>query len=247
MTLKGRHAIVTGGGTGVGAEIAKALKQEGAAVTILGRREGPLKEQGLPWQTCDVTDHGSVEKAVAAARSEQGPVSIVVANAGAAASYPFERMTPADFEALLAVNLVGVANTWRAVLPDMKESGWGRMIAVASIAGLKGFNYISGYCAAKHGVVGMTKALSIELAQAGITVNAVCPGYINTPMLDRAVENVMEKTGMTEDEAMTMFAGQSPQNRLIEVDEVASAVLWLCSEAAKSVTGHALAISGGEV
>ena len=247
MTLEGKHIVVTGGGTGVGAETARIFTEAGAMVTIMGRREAPLKEQGLPYQLCDVTDPDAVARAFADARGGQGAIAGVVANAGAAESAPFAKMTATQLRAMLAVNLIGVSNVWQAALPEMKAAGWGRMIAIASTAGLKGYPYVAAYCAAKHGVIGLTRALSLELATTGITVNAICPGFIETPMLDRSVANIVEKTGMSEDEARASLSKGNPQKRLIRTDEVAKTALWLCSEAARSINGHALSISGGEI
>ncbi len=247
MTLSGKHVVVTGGGTGVGAETARQFAEAGAKVTIMGRSEDPLKAQGLPWQTCDVTDPASVETAFAAARAEQGPVSVVVANAGAAKSVPFSKMSPQDLDNMLGVNLTGVFNSWKSALPDMTAAGWGRLIAVASTAALKGYPYVTGYCAAKHGVIGLTRALSLELASTGITVNAICPGFIETPMLERSIENITEKTGMSAEDAAKSLWRNNPQKRFIQTDEVAGTALWLCSDAARSVNGHTLSLSGGEI
>lgn len=246
MSIAGRHIVVTGGGTGVGAETAQALAAEGANVTIMGRSAAPLQAQGLNYQLCDVTDVDAVARAFDAARDDHGPISVVVANAGAADSVPFAKMTADQLQAMLSVNLVGVANVWQAALPDMKAAGWGRMIAIASTAGLKGYPYVAAYCAAKHGVVGLTRALSLELARTGITVNAICPGFIETPMLQRSVANIIEKTGKSDGEARAALYANNPQKRFIQPDEVAGAALWLCSEAARSVNGHALSLSGGE-
>ena len=247
MTLDDTHIVVTGGGTGVGAETARTLSEAGARVTIIGRSEVSLKEQGLPYQLCDVTDADAVHAAFDAARDARGPIIGVVANAGAADSVPFAKMTPAQMQAMLSVNLIGVSNVWQAALPDMKAAGWGRMIAIASTAGLKGYPYVTAYCAAKHGVVGLTRALALELASTGITVNAICPGFIETPMLERSVANIIEKTGKTEEQARAALSAGNPQKRFIQTDEVAGTALWLCSAAARSVNGHALSLSGGEI
>ena len=247
MSIEGRHIVVTGGGTGVGAEIAQTFARAGASVTIMGRREEPLQAQSLSYQLCDVTNAESVAGAFDRARASRGPITVVIANAGAAESVPFAKMTPVDLQAMLAVNLVGVANVWQAALPDMKEEGWGRLIAIASTAGLKGYPYVSAYCAAKHGVVGLTRALALELARTNTTVNAICPGFIETPLLERSVANIVDKTGMSLDKAREALCAGNPQKRFIETDEVASSALWLCSEAARSINGHTLALSGGEI
>jgi NAD(P)-dependent dehydrogenase (short-subunit alcohol dehydrogenase family) len=201
----------------------------------------------LSYQICDVTDAAEVKIAFEAAREEHGPISSVVANAGAADSVPFAKMTTESLSNMLDVNIVGVFNCWQAALPDMKVRGRGQMIVIASTAGLKGYPYVAGYCAAKHGVIGLTRALSLELAPLGITVNAICPGFTETPMLDRSIKNIVKLTGMSTEDAVKSLKRGNPQKRFIQVDEIAGTALWLCSESARSVNGHTLNLNGGEL
>jgi NAD(P)-dependent dehydrogenase (short-subunit alcohol dehydrogenase family) len=251
MSVHGRHVVITGGGSGVGAELARRFAASGAAVTIMGRRREPLddvaREAGALAAACDVTDRSSVDAALDRARAQYGPVAVAIANAGVAQSAPFKAVTLEALNASLAVNLIGVFNLWQGTLAGMKEEGWGRLIAVASTAGLKGYGYVSAYCAAKHAVVGLTRSLAIELGSTAVTVNAICPGYIETPMLERTVENIIEKTGVAPERARATLTAPNPQRRFIQTDEIAEAALWLCSEGARSINGHALSISGGEI
>lgn len=250
--LSGRHALVSGGGTGIGAAVALALADAGGRVAITGRRSEPLvaiaaRHTRIRCVQGDVTDPASVAALVATATAIHGHPDIVVANAGAVIARPFMKMTAGDLQLMLAVNLVGVFNLWHAALAPMIEAGWGRLVAIASTAGLKGYAYVSAYCAAKHGAVGLTRALALETANTGVTVNAVCPGYTDTPMLADSIAKIKVRTGRSQTEAEAALRAANPQGRFIRPQEVAATVLWLCSAGAASITGQAISVSGGEV
>jgi NAD(P)-dependent dehydrogenase (short-subunit alcohol dehydrogenase family) len=250
--LDGRHAVVTGGGRGIGAAIATALSAAGARVTLMGRNEAELKEKAekLPVGQavrCDVTDEAGIAAAFAEATRAFGPVVVLVNNAGAAESAPFVHTSLELFRRMLEVNLIGTFLCSRAALPDMLEAGFGRIVNVASIAGLKGAAYVSAYCAAKHGVVGLTRSLALETATKGITVNVVCPSYTDTHMVRDAIANISLKTGRSAAEAEATLVGRNPQGRLIRPEEVAATVLWLCAPGTDAITGQAIAVAGGEV
>jgi NAD(P)-dependent dehydrogenase (short-subunit alcohol dehydrogenase family) len=250
-SLIGKHALVTGGGTGIGAAIALALAQAGAIVTICGRRLAELqtsaaRHENIHVQAADVTDADSLQRLYRDAQAARGAFGIVVANAGTAESAPAEKVSRALWDQTIAVNLTGAFLSVQPALAAMRERKWGRIVFIASTAGLKGYAYVAPYVAAKHGVIGLTRALAIETATTGITVNAICPGYVETPMLERAVERIVAATKRAASETRSALAANNPLARFIKPEEVAVAVVWLCAGDSAAITGQAISVSGGE-
>jgi len=250
--LIGRHAVVTGAAQGIGAAIVRALAAQGARVTLMGRRL-PLLESlarevaGAHAVAVDVVDADAVQQAFAQARAVNGPIDILINNAGQAVSAPFGKTSLALWQSMLDVNLTGTFLCTQQSLPDMQNAKRGRIVNIASTAGQRGYAYVAAYAAAKHGVVGMTRSLALEVAKQGITVNAVCPGYTDTEILQNSIANVVEKTGRSPELARAEFEKSNPQGRIMQPEEVAQTVLWLCSDAASALTGQCISVSGGEV
>ena len=252
--LSGKHALVTGGSRGIGAAVVEILLTHGVRVTSMSRTGAPPKESAasgprdsLQHVSADVTDPESVAKAFDSARGRFGEIAILVNNAGQAASAPFLKTDAALWRRMMAVNLEGTLHCTQAALAGMLAAGWGRIINIASTAGLTGYGYVTAYCAAKHGVVGLTRALAVEVATKGVTVNAVCPGFTDTDIVKEAVANIVAKTGRTAEQAQAELASRNPQKRLVRPDEVANTVAWLCLPGSEAITGQAIAVAGGEL
>jgi NAD(P)-dependent dehydrogenase (short-subunit alcohol dehydrogenase family) len=252
--LAGKHALVTGGARGIGVSVTRQLLAHGAKVTTLGRNSAPGNRVDAPGESpelqhivADVSEPATVTKAFEDARTRFGPIEILVNSAGQAGSAPFLKTDPKLWRQMMTVNLDGTFHCMQAALPGMLAANWGRIINIASTAGLMGYGYVSAYCAAKHGVIGLTRAVALEVATKQITINAVCPGYTDTDMVENSLANIVAKTGRTREQTLTELLSRNPQKRLIKPEEVANAIAWLCLPGSESVTGQAIAISGGEV
>jgi len=247
--FEGRHALVTGGGSGIGAAIARMLAAKGAKVSLLGRRIEPLQaiadEIGASAFACDVTDRAAMEAAFAAARGANGPLDFVILNAGIGDSAPFARTSRESFDAIIATNLTAVFDGAQLALPDLLAGEDKRLIVVASVAGLKGGAYAAPYVASKHGVVGLVKSLALEFAKTNLTVNAVCPSFVDTPMVDDSAARISRVTKRSDEESRAALAAMNAHGRLITADEVASSIVNLCLPLSRSINGALVTIDGG--
>ncbi len=251
MSLEGKVALVTGGGRGIGRAIAERLAQDGARVAVAGRTQVEIEETaaavGGVAVRLDVGDREGALAALAALEGQVGRVDVLVNNAGAAESAPFDRTTDALWDRMLAVNVTGAFVLCRALLPKMIARGFGRVVNIASTAGLAGCAYSTAYCASKHAMIGMTRAIALEIARTPVTINCVCPGWANTRMADEAIARIAEKTGRGEEAARRTLEAMSPQGRMVEPEEVALVVSMLCSDEARSIHGQAIPVDGGQV
>jgi NAD(P)-dependent dehydrogenase (short-subunit alcohol dehydrogenase family) len=255
-SFQGRHALVTGGGRGIGASIARLLAGRGAKVSLLGRTAATLETLSTELNAngsqtfcviANVSERESVDAAFAAARAKFGAIDILINNAGQAISAPMTKRDDALWQSMLGINLSGTYYGMQAALPDMLQAGFGRIVNIASTAGLTGYPYVAAYCAAKHGVIGLTRAVAREVATRNITVNAVCPGYTDTDLAREAAAKISAVTGRKLDEALQAMTKANPQGRLIRPDEIATTVAWLCAPGSESVTGQSIVVAGGEL
>jgi len=250
--LEGKHALITGGGTGIGEAIALALAGAGAIVTITGRHLETLEEtcqrgENIHPLVMDVSDEASVVKGTASAIRARGLIDIHVANAGLAETSPFAKTSLEFWRKIMTTNLDGVFLSCREVVPGMLAEGWGRIITISSVAGLKGLKYGAAYSASKHGVIGLTRVLSEEYMGKGLTANAICPGYVRTPIVERNTKLIMDRSGLSREKAEAAMSDDNRHKRLIEVDEIAAAALWLCGPGSGSINGQTIEIAGGQV
>lgn len=240
-----KHIFITGGGSGIGQSIAQSMANAGYRVTVAGRNLDRLKASGFDYIQMDVTDPVSIKTGYDKACGK-APIDIFIAGAGAAQTAPAMRTSSDLWDAMINVNLTSIHRCAQVACPSMIDRGWGRFIAISSTAGLKGYRYTSAYAAAKHGVIGYIKCLALELAKTGVTANALCPGFTDTPLIDRAIDIITTATGRSESDARASFASSNPMEKLVTPDEVASAALWLSGEGASAINGQAIAIDGGE-
>jgi NAD(P)-dependent dehydrogenase (short-subunit alcohol dehydrogenase family) len=246
---KDKHALITGGGTGIGAAAARMLASEGAKLSLLGRRMAPLQAVtaetgGIPI-SCDITDRGAIEAAFATAREANGPFDYVILNAGIGDSAPFQRTSRKAWDRIIATNLTALFDGTQLALPDLLEGDGKRLIVVASVAGLKGGAYAAPYVASKHGAVGLVRSLALEFAKTGLTVNAVCPSFVDTPMVDESAERISRVTQRDVDQSREALAALNASGRLVTADEVASSILNLCHPLSRSINGACVTIDGG--
>jgi NAD(P)-dependent dehydrogenase (short-subunit alcohol dehydrogenase family) len=247
--LAGRHALITGGGTGIGAAAAAHLAAAGARLTLVGRRLEPLEEIaeriGGAATRCDVTDPEQVARAFDIARAAYGPIEILIVNAGIAESAPFDKLSRESWDRIIATNLTAAFDCSRAAIPDLLKSDSGRLVFVASVASLRGVPYAAHYAASKHGVLGLMRSLAAEYAKTSLTVNAVCPGYVDTPMTDQSVARVSEITGRSEEQARSAITNMNPSGRLVDPQAIGNVIATLCLPLSRDINGAAITIDGG--